>query len=94
MYNKNNIEYLSNTRYINEINDINFEEAIDWSKVPVDTKILVRNNKCGKWIKRYFAAYKNGMLYTWDFGTTSFSNEGNNKIHWKYAKLYDENEDK
>ena len=66
-------------------------QKVDWENVPVDTKILVKNRKDDTWIKRYFAKYKNGKVYAWTNGATSFS--ANNKYYvtdWRYAKLYKE----
>jgi hypothetical protein len=58
---------------------------VDWSKVAVDTPILVRNNGC-VWTKRYFAEYKNGKVRTYHNGATSWSSDG--RIgSWDYAKL-------
>lgn len=39
------------------------ELPIDWSKVPVDTPILVRDNKSDEWLRRYFARYEKGWVY-------------------------------
>lgn len=63
------------------------ELSIDWSKVAVDTPILVRNNSFSKWGKRYFAKYENGIVYAWSNGTTSWS--GDRCTSWKLAKLLD-----
>ena len=71
---------------IQEIADMDFEELTDWSKVPVDTKILVRNYKENKWKKRYFAKYENGTVYAWYNGGTSYSQS--DTIDWDCAKLY------
>ena len=61
------------------------EPETDWSKVAVDTPILVRQTKDGEWVKRYFAKYEDGDVYAWDVGRTSWSADGVNT--WKYAKL-------
>lgn len=45
---------------------------VDWSKVKVDTPILVSANG-RKWIKRYFAKLQDGEVYAWDDGVTSWS---------------------
>lgn len=45
---------------------------VDWSKVAVDTPILVSANG-RKWIKRYFAKLQDGEVYAWDDGVTSWS---------------------
>lgn len=61
---------------------------VDWSKVPVDTKIYVKDNIHNNWIKRYFARYEEGKIYAWDSGHTSWIASGENyATSWKYAKL-------
>lgn len=61
------------------------EPKVDWSKVSVDTPILVRNYNYDFWKRRYFACYKNGNVFAFDSGKTSWS--ADEKIYWKYAKL-------
>lgn len=61
------------------------EPNIDWSKVPVDTKVLVRDSNAFSWERRYFAKYEDGKVYTWACGATSWSATCAN--HWKYAVL-------
>lgn len=63
------------------------EPPVDWSKVAVDTPILVRDNIFCEWVKRYFAKYENGSVYVWNNGATSWS--GNRCTVWKLAKLPD-----
>lgn len=66
---------------------------VDWSKVPVDTKIYVKDNIYDNWIKRYFARYKKGKIYAWDSGHTSWIDDGENcATSWKYAKLAENQE--
>jgi hypothetical protein len=61
---------------------------VDWSKVPVDTPVLVRSCKESEWRKRYFAFYKAGKVHTWDSGATSWSKERiENTSWWNYVKL-------
>lgn len=61
---------------------------VDWSKVPVDTPVLVRSCKESEWRKRYFAFYKAGKVHTWDGGATSWSKERiENTSWWNYVKL-------
>lgn len=62
------------------------EPPIDWSKVPVDTPILVRDYEEDVWEKRHFAKYENGIVYAWDEGTTSWSG-GGSRTSWEMAKL-------
>ena len=65
------------------------EESVDWSKVVVDTPILVRHSELNDWIPRYFAKYENGVVYAWDGGTTSLTAE-NEMVKWQHAKLLKE----
>ena len=60
---------------------------VDWSKVAVDTPILVRDCEISIWEKRYFASFENGKVHAWNGGTTSWSAENKNTMSWKYAKL-------
>ena len=64
------------------------EDKTDWNKVEVDTKVLVRNNPNGKWVKRYFAKYEDGKVYVFKNGRTNWSNEG--ITHWQETKLWEE----
>lgn len=61
------------------------EPKTDWSKVEVDTPILVRDNENGIWKRRYFAKYENRVVYTWSDGRTSWNEVV--VIGWKFAKL-------
>ena len=72
---------------------MDYEIPVDWSKVPVDTKVLVRNNKDEEWEKRHFAEYENGRIYCWYDGKTSFTTDTTiKKIIWNFAKLYEREE--
>lgn len=62
------------------------EPHVAWSKVAVDTPILVRDSEEEVWKKRHFAKYENGIVYTWFRGETSWSGSGN-RTGWKMAKL-------
>ena len=57
------------------------EPEIDWNKVEVDTPILVKDMEYENWRKRYFAEYKNEVVYAWVNGKTS------DVTTWNYAKL-------
>lgn len=63
------------------------EPPVDWSKVAVDTPILVRNSEEEVWEKRHFAKYENGIVYAWAAGGTSWSAVSSNMTDWKMAKL-------
>lgn len=63
------------------------ESEVDWSKVDVDTPILVSTDKIN-WYRRYFATYRDGLVYAWQEGTTSWSADSKNAlVGWCYAKL-------
>lgn len=60
---------------------------VDWSKVAVDTPVLVSNDN-KEWTKRYFAKYEDGNVYCWLNGRTSWTALCELSIgHWGYTKL-------
>lgn len=67
---------------------------VDWSKVPVDTLVRVRDDESGKWILRYFkgfsrtySSYPPGYDYeVWGEGTTSVTAEECTE-RWRYCEL-------
>lgn len=67
------------------------ESEVDWSKVEVDTPIFVRDSEDENWHKRHFAKYKDGVIYTWDNGQTSWT-KTYIMTAWKYAKLAESEE--
>lgn len=68
--------------------------AVDWSKVPVDTKIYVKNLKNEFWEKRHFShCTPDGKVHAFCFGTTSFTVE-DGTVCWEYAKLAEVEDDK
>lgn len=85
----NNISKIMPQIERNEVLDIAEELGIvDWSKVKVDTPVLVRDFEGAKWEKRYFAFFKNGRVNTWCGGTTSWSSENiTGTISWRHAKV-------
>ena len=65
------------------------EDKIDWNKVEVDTKVLVRDRPYNEWLKRHFAKYENGKVYVFNDGRTSWSSRG--ITHWEETKLWEDN---
>ena len=65
-------------------------KEVDWSKVPVDTKVLVMNEGNKYWRKRHFKKYEAGKYYTFNDGKTSFTNTSN--MYWNKCVLYEGNE--
>lgn len=69
------------------------EPPVDWSKVPVDTPILVKDSGDTRFSRRYFAKFENGVVYAWDDGKTSWSDAGSiNVSAWECAKLAESEE--
>ena len=60
--------------------------GIDWSKVPVDTPIYVRDREDHPWRPRYFAGLEDGLIGVWSGGATSWSTDGSTSC-WTHAKL-------
>lgn len=85
-------EPLTEIYFSSQIARMRFKEVVDWSKVPVDTKVLVSDNKLD-WEPGHFALYKNGIFYTWEFGKSSFTVCEKTEAYmanWEYCKLYEE----
>ena len=74
------------------------EPKTDWSKVEVDTPVLVRDGENNEWQRSYFAKYEDGFVYTWIAGATSWTavgyKKGGNVYRWNYAKLAESEETK
>lgn len=60
------------------------QEEVDWSKVEVDTPILVSTNG-QDWNRRHFAEYRDGRVYAFDRCATSWTACG--QTSWEHAKL-------
>ena len=65
-----------------------YEPEIDWSKVPVDTPVMVREDD-EEWRKRRFAFYlKDTQRNYWCFRVGCNSQDNDNCVYsWKYCKL-------
>lgn len=84
-------DFIANFYNLTELFELDFKKVydVDWSKVEVDTKILVSTDNI-KWYRRYFAKYENDKVYAYPNGTTSFTYDCREVLPWKYAKLYEE----
>ncbi len=63
------------------------EPPVDWSKVAVDTKVLVSDDG-EEWHKRHFARYEDGEVCVWYGGGTSWNSSLTSS--YQYAKLAEE----
>lgn len=69
---------------------------VDWSNVPVDTLVRVRNSKNENWTLQYFKGISDTMpnhrFETWDDGRTSKTTDGLIML-WKHCELVEEEDD-
>lgn len=70
---------------INKWLDMEHVEGLDWSKVEVDTPIIVTVEAVGE-LKRYFAKFKNGRVWYYADGRDSWTSE-NYQIANKYESV-------
>ena len=90
-------EVIEDNLTLDEILQMEFEEIVnvDWSKVQLDTKILVSEDG-EDWYRRHFVKYENGIIYAFPDGLSSFTacykpECGYRRVcAWKYGKLYEE----
>ena len=75
---------------VNWLNAEYVEPEVDWSKVPIDTKVLCRNSGDGEWVKRYYAGInEDGNPCVFGDGRTSWS-AIDHPLRWKIMKLAEE----
>lgn len=68
------------------------EPKIDWSKVKVDTPILVKSEEKNLGYRRYFAKFEDGKVYAWVNGGTSWTRTNDAVRAWEFAKLAESEE--
>lgn len=70
------------------------EPEVDWSKVPVDTLVRVRDGEYEKWRLRYFCGffdYDSLKYATWNGGKTSKTADGTfDYTPWRYCELVED----
>ena len=85
------------SKRIDVLKDLEFEEyepPTDWSKVKVDTKMLVKGWGDRVWKPRHFAKFEDGKVYTWIDGETSWTSDDDENITiWTHYKLAEESEE-
>lgn len=66
---------------------------VDWSKVPVDTLVRVRDYENVEWYLRYFKGIDKSnpeeKYEAWSNGTTS-KTSNDKYVHWKYCELVED----
>ena len=72
------------------------EPEVDWSKVPVDTLVRVRDLGNQEWILRYFKGIDDSnpvvRFVTWADGKTSVTSDGG-YTHWAFCELVEDEDD-
>ena len=69
------------------IQKMEFYKVIDWKTVAVDTPIYVRENPSDEWQKRHFASFRDGKIYVFSHGMTSWTADPKHAVDYKNAKL-------
>lgn len=68
----------------------------DWTKVPVDTLVRVRDFEIEDWTLRYFKGIDEeapgSRFMAWDGGSTSITSNGE-YTYWKYCELVEDEDD-
>ena len=78
---------LTEFMYMSEIVNLEFEEIVDWSKIPIDTLVEVSDDG-EKFIKRHFAKYERGMIFVWGDGRSSkTAYSENDVVKWEMANI-------
>lgn len=72
------------------------EPEVDWSNVPVDTLVRVRERENQKWILRYFKGINEDSLRhryeAWESGATSKTASGK-YLCWNYCELVEDEDE-
>lgn len=64
-----------------------WSKEIDWTKVEKDAKVLVSNYKGDSWIRRHFAKYKDGKVWVYERGGTSYTSQTIESF--EFSKLFE-----
>ena len=72
---------------VSKYKDITKIEDVDWSKVPVDTPIFVKDPFSDDWKPGHSAKYENERVYAFSNGRTSFTSSSTNITSWYFANL-------
>lgn len=62
------------------VSEIVEQKPIDWTTLKLNTKVYVRNSLYDKWLPRHFKEYKDGKIYVFCLGRTSFTANGENDV--------------
>ena len=65
---------------------------VNWRKIQINTKILVRESEDEDFTNAYFSRYENGYVFAFCDGRTDWTANGKDD-YWNEAKLFDTNND-
>lgn len=66
---------------------------VDWTKVPENTRILVKDRVDNPWLNAHFASYRNGYVFAFPYGRSSWTVTPDMVIcPWEYAEIADPEE--
>ena len=66
------------------------EEDVNWTEVPMWTKVQVKDDYNKKWKNAYFIKYENGLFFATMRDKFTYNNELNNTSSWDCCRLYKE----
>lgn len=76
------------SQYVTQYSVDQLVEVKPYETFKVDQPVMVRNNACSQWYRRYFAGVsENGHPMTFADGMTSWSSHGQGKVGWTECKL-------
>lgn len=85
-FNNNLTGDITNSYMLSKLLSLDFKEYVDWSKVPIDTKVEVSDDGV-TWYKRHFYEFLCNECYVFDDGRTSFTNVVEMYRGFRYYRL-------
>ena len=66
---------------------------VDWAKVPIDTKVLVKDHEDATFLNAHFAYCKDGKPFVFPHGRSSWTVTSDMTIcQWRYTEIADQEE--
>lgn len=79
-------EMITMSYSLKELGDLDFVLWVDWSTLPIDTKVMVSQDGV-EWLPRHYAGLINGEANVWPFGATSHSKDDDRTMVFNLTKL-------
>ena len=88
LFQPDNMRFRCNDKCVKEwAESEHVEYEVDWSKVPVDTSVYCQANLYQNACRAHFAKFKNGIVYVWKNGKTSFTSHDDDMYSCECARL-------